>query len=448
MEHKMEEGAVLTLSRPYFPPPKLVVPPRNLNGGIVHGGLNSATSSPMNFFSSLFADQDSCRGGKLLPHLLAESLGSPAFSPTAFYDNISRDGMNMPTYDTSNEALEESQLGVQKPALYGSHSKSIAAYKSMMPSRLPLVATLKHFSMSPGISPASLLESPILFNTQQVDPSPTTGTLSLQEDVLGGQSSTSLSRGKDRWDINKGDDSFIFKPHLIAAECGSSVNIGIGTSAMLIETNADGHSREQEYRELCCLVPDSRQELLPDIKSSVMEPQNFSKLDTTIPLGMKPPGVFVNSNARQQSIDGYNWKKYGQKQLKNSENPRSYYKCSHCFCPAKRQVERSQEGEITEIMYKGNHNHPKPQGTRRGARSHNSHENDLQEAHQDTFNQNLIINQWKKVHGEAFGDSSSVSELRQDGLSGTSETSNDDEAYCDASISCENVDNENDFKRR
>ncbi|MCO5582694.1 hypothetical protein L7F22_036593 [Adiantum nelumboides] len=307
----MEEGAVLTLSRPYFPPPKLVVPPRNLNGGIVHGGLNSATSSPMNFFSSLFTDQDSCRGSKLLPHLLAKSLGSPAFSPTAFYDNISRDGMNMPTYDTSNEALEESQLDVQKPTPYGSHSKSIAAYKSMMPSRLPLVATLKHFSMSPGISPASSLESPSLFNIQQVDPSPTTGTLSLQEDALGGQSPTSLSRGKDRWDINKGDDSFIFKPHLIAAECGSPVNISIGTSAMLTETNADGHSREQEHKELCCsqlLVPDSRQELCSDIKSSVMEPQDFSKLDTTIPFGMKPSGVFVNSNARQHSIDGYNWR--------------------------------------------------------------------------------------------------------------------------------------------
>ncbi|MCO5582693.1 hypothetical protein L7F22_036592 [Adiantum nelumboides] len=99
-------------------------------------------------------------------------------------------------------------------------------------------------------------------------------------------------------------------------------------------------------------------------------------------------------------------------------------------------------------MYKGNHNHPKPQGTRRGARSHNLHENDLQEACQDNFNQNLIINQWKKVHEEAFGDSSSVTELQHDGLSGTSETSNDDEAYCDASIACENVNNENDFKRR
>ncbi|XVF08869.1 hypothetical protein REPUB_Repub07fG0041300 [Reevesia pubescens] len=65
--------------------------------------------------------------------------------------------------------------------------------------------------------------------------------------------------------------------------------------------------------------------------------------------------------------DGYNWRKYGQEQVKGSENPRSYYKCTYPNCPTKKKVQRSLDGQITEIVYKGSHNHPKPQSTRRSS---------------------------------------------------------------------------------
>ena len=68
---------------------------------------------------------------------------------------------------------------------------------------------------------------------------------------------------------------------------------------------------------------------------------------------------------QRKSDDGYNWRKYGQKQVKGSENPRSYYKCTYPSCPTKKKVERSLDGQITEIVYKGSHNHPKPQSNRR-----------------------------------------------------------------------------------
>ncbi|XP_042373998.1 WRKY transcription factor 44-like isoform X1 [Zingiber officinale] len=63
----------------------------------------------------------------------------------------------------------------------------------------------------------------------------------------------------------------------------------------------------------------------------------------------------------RQSYDGYNWRKYGQKQVKGSEYPRSYYKCTYPTCQVKKKVERSFDGQIAEIVYKGEHNHPKPQ---------------------------------------------------------------------------------------
>ncbi|KAL7135700.1 hypothetical protein ABFS83_11G115400 [Erythranthe nasuta] len=55
--------------------------------------------------------------------------------------------------------------------------------------------------------------------------------------------------------------------------------------------------------------------------------------------------------------DGYNWRKYGQKHVKNSECPRSYYKCTHLDCPVKKKVEKSLDGVVLDITYKGQHNH-------------------------------------------------------------------------------------------
>lgn len=70
----------------------------------------------------------------------------------------------------------------------------------------------------------------------------------------------------------------------------------------------------------------------------------------------------------RRSEDGYNWRKYGQKQVKGSENPRSYYKCTHPNCPTTKKVEKSlADGHITEIVYKGSHNHPKPRSPRRSS---------------------------------------------------------------------------------
>ncbi|WJX84564.1 hypothetical protein P8452_67130 [Trifolium repens] len=71
--------------------------------------------------------------------------------------------------------------------------------------------------------------------------------------------------------------------------------------------------------------------------------------------------------ADRPSYDGYNWRKYGQKQVKGSEYPRSYYKCTHPNYPVKKKVERSLDGEIAEIVYKGEHNHGKPQLQKRNA---------------------------------------------------------------------------------
>ncbi|KAK8472022.1 hypothetical protein PHAVU_002G091100 [Phaseolus vulgaris] len=80
-------------------------------------------------------------------------------------------------------------------------------------------------------------------------------------------------------------------------------------------------------------------------------------------------------NVDKPADDGHNWRKYGQKQVKGSEFPRSYYKCTHPHCPVKKKVERSLEGHVTAIIYKGEHNHQRPLPNKRSKDALTSNEN-------------------------------------------------------------------------
>ncbi|XP_010529147.1 PREDICTED: probable WRKY transcription factor 28 [Tarenaya hassleriana] len=79
----------------------------------------------------------------------------------------------------------------------------------------------------------------------------------------------------------------------------------------------------------------------------------------------EPRVAFMTKSEVDHLEDGYRWRKYGQKAVKNSPYPRSYYRCTTQRCNVKKRVERSyQDPTVVITTYEGQHNHPIPSNLR------------------------------------------------------------------------------------
>ncbi|KAG6487951.1 probable WRKY transcription factor 48 [Zingiber officinale] len=75
----------------------------------------------------------------------------------------------------------------------------------------------------------------------------------------------------------------------------------------------------------------------------------------------EPRFAFKTMSEVDHLEDGYRWRKYGQKAVKNSPYPRSYYRCTSATCGVKKRVERSSEDPAVVVTtYEGQHTHPSP----------------------------------------------------------------------------------------
>ncbi|KAE8657410.1 putative WRKY transcription factor 57 [Hibiscus syriacus] len=85
----------------------------------------------------------------------------------------------------------------------------------------------------------------------------------------------------------------------------------------------------------------------------------------------QPRFAFMTKSEVDHLEDGYRWRKYGQKAVKNSPFPRSYYRCTNSKCTVKKRVERSSEDPTVVITtYEGQHCHHSVAFPRGGLISH------------------------------------------------------------------------------
>ncbi|XWS63892.1 hypothetical protein CRYUN_Cryun06bG0140300 [Craigia yunnanensis] len=100
---------------------------------------------------------------------------------------------------------------------------------------------------------------------------------------------------------------------------------------------------------------------------SFPESNSSAGIETEVKLGKKkgdkkirkPRYAFQTRSQVDILDDGYRWRKYGQKAVKNNRFPRSYYRCTHQGCNVKKQVQRLTKDEgIVVTTYEGMHSHP------------------------------------------------------------------------------------------
>ncbi|KAL7130846.1 hypothetical protein ABFS83_13G159900 [Erythranthe nasuta] len=236
-----------------------------------------------------------------------------------------------------------------------------AKYRLMSPAKLPISRSTS-ITIPPGLSPTSFLDSPVLLSNIKAEPSPTTGSFFKPHLMQGSGENAALSlekffSGRKAVD-EKTSSSFEFRFQTGASSTSGLSSAGLSGSVVY----QDQHNSQPPVPSQPVVVGAHNS----PIRNSIDELNQGGQSNTgnRASSSEHKDSISTVSNERT-SEDGYNWRKYGQKLVKGSEFPRSYYKCTYPNCEVKKIFERSPSGQITEIVYKGSHDHPKPQPARR-----------------------------------------------------------------------------------
>ncbi|XP_059662274.1 probable WRKY transcription factor 43 [Cornus florida] len=132
----------------------------------------------------------------------------------------------------------------------------------------------------------------------------------------------------------------------------SQVALDIDWASLLLASTANGGQKPLSTRSLSSLT-----------SSNVVEGENGGRNRGKTGGRSKkaiPPRIAFHTRSPEDILDdGYRWRKYGQKAVKNNIHPRSYYRCTHHTCNVKKQIQRlSKDTSVVVTTYEGIHNHP------------------------------------------------------------------------------------------
>ncbi|CAL0326813.1 unnamed protein product [Lupinus luteus] len=215
---------------------------------------------------------------------------------------------------------------------------------------------------SPHIETSHTTVSVIRPKTVRLKPAvihPPAGFLSSQGDIFG----AALGDSSDKSPKLDTKQSLIYKPKAkLVSKTTVSLLANIGNCST--SQQQPGQLMEANLQNLD--IQKDRTKMSSNVHQSIAPHAEMNQASEACRIVKQNSEEDLNSlasvtNGDRPSYDGYNWRKYGQKQVKGSEYPRSYYKCTYPNCPVRKKVERSFDGLIAEIVYKGEHNHSKTQ---------------------------------------------------------------------------------------
>ncbi|XP_057983280.1 probable WRKY transcription factor 33 [Malania oleifera] len=251
----------------------------------------------------------------------------------------------------------------------------VPKYKSSPPPSLPdipppPVSPSYLAAVSPAFSPTEFLDLHSLLSTPKILPSPNDEALNAWRSNSGNTMHTDIKEEEGKY------SDFSFQPQLTRPSTSAAPSMYLPSANMI--SMEESLRRQQEQWDFD--NPVNRTDFSPTKRRGQSEfaplqgSSRINTVETNMQSNAAKQSTYIHHTQplhpireQRKSEDGYSWRKYGQKQVKGSENPRSYYKCTYPNCPTKKKVERALDGHITEIVYKGTHNHPKSQPPRRSS---------------------------------------------------------------------------------
>ncbi|CAI9094172.1 OLC1v1029864C1 [Oldenlandia corymbosa var. corymbosa] len=140
----------------------------------------------------------------------------------------------------------------------------------------------------------------------------------------------------------------------------------LSSTTSSIHNNIIGGSEDYDHQQITKPISPSLQPLAPsmNIMSELGNSNYINRVHKVGRVGKSkkyvPPRIAFHTRSSEDILDdGYKWRKYGQKAVKNSAHPRSYYRCTHHTCNVKKQIQRlSKDTSVVVTTYEGIHNHP------------------------------------------------------------------------------------------